>query len=306
MGNFLRALKVVSNLEKIDPNSPIVFCFLRIETTGTDLSNDELLEIALVKYSAGKEIDRYHSYVRSIKDLSDEVVASIGLDPKKWSKYARDKHSVLEEVKNFFGNSVLVGHNSHQFELPFLNSEYLKLEKPGLELAVLDTLLLSKALEGGRELENFELSSLVKKLEISVWKLNNAPAELYLKNLIKLWKVWESQLRYLELDPYSLESLKIFNTFSLKGELLRQFRRTFKKIPILFLYFESEDLIRGLLSYRFCPLLTLKWRKSILSKRVLKLSKSKGDYDLRKIQPKLSFKDNFAILDIPFKDLNNQ
>lgn len=100
-------------------------CFFDLETTGTDISNDRIVEIAIHKVMPdGKEIT--YSYrvnptvkipaeVTAVHGISDEMVAN---EPT----FAQLAH----EVYNIIKDSDLAGFNSNRFDIPLLAEELLR------------------------------------------------------------------------------------------------------------------------------------------------------------------------------------
>ena len=90
-----------------------------LETTGTSCYNDRIVEIAAVKVSGGKVIDEFSSLVNpemsipyfasQVNGITDEMVED---EPTICE--------VLPEFLEFIGDSVLVGHNIHTFDMKFV------------------------------------------------------------------------------------------------------------------------------------------------------------------------------------------
>lgn len=102
---------------------PLVF--IDLETTGTQLSQDRIVEIAIIKLNPDgtratkrKLINPQMPIPKASSDIhgiSDEMV-----------KDAPTFKQVANEVKQFIGQSDLAGYNSNRFDIPLLMEEFLR------------------------------------------------------------------------------------------------------------------------------------------------------------------------------------
>ncbi|AFN65342.1 DNA polymerase III polC-type [Mycoplasma wenyonii str. Massachusetts] len=204
-------IKILSNLQLLDPEKPIVFSIFDLETTGLNPLFDEIIEIYIVKYSNGTIIDNYHSYLKCEKELSNEIVNLTNITAEKLDMLGRNKLEVLREVKEYVEGTVLMAHNGLEFDLPFLNAQYKKAEMEPLVAPLLDTLLLAKAIEGEKKSKSYSLLALSKKMSLHIAEKELHSAEYDTHCLVRLWKYWEKQLNELDIDPYSYGGLDSLN-----------------------------------------------------------------------------------------------
>lgn len=102
---------------------PLVF--IDLETTGTQLSQDRIVEIAIIKLNPDgaratkrKLINPQMPIPKASSDIhgiTDEMV-----------KDAPSFKQVANEVKQFIGQSDLAGYNSNRFDIPLLMEEFLR------------------------------------------------------------------------------------------------------------------------------------------------------------------------------------
>lgn len=95
------------------------YVVLDIETTGFDRQNDEIIEIAAVRYSYGKEVDSFHTMVKPNCIIPFDISALTGIQEQD----VADAPSIEEAAPKFLtyiGQSALVGHNAVSFDVPFL------------------------------------------------------------------------------------------------------------------------------------------------------------------------------------------
>ena len=90
-----------------------------LETTGVNTASDDIIEISAIKVKGGRQKDVFSSlvnpgrpipyYATEINGITDEMVAD-----------APDIRTALTDFLEFVGDEVLVGHNIHSFDLPFV------------------------------------------------------------------------------------------------------------------------------------------------------------------------------------------
>lgn len=115
-----------------------------LETTGTNIISDAIIEISAVKVRKGSITDTFSTlvnpersipyYATEVNGITDEMVAA-----------APDIKEALEGFLKFIGEDVLVGHNIQSFDLKFIYREAMGLF--GLEIIndYIDTLYMSRS-----------------------------------------------------------------------------------------------------------------------------------------------------------------
>lgn len=96
--------------------------FLDVETTGTDPSKDEIIQISAIKFLGTQEIERFNTYVNpgcpipfeatSVNGITDTIVAN-----------APKIYDIKESFFRFIDDAVLVGYNV-SFDLRFISIAY--------------------------------------------------------------------------------------------------------------------------------------------------------------------------------------
>lgn len=119
------------------------FVAFDLETTGLSSKTDTIIEIGAVIMKAGKEIDRFQTFVNPKRKLEPKIIELTGITDSMISD-APEIHEVLPKFLNFIGNRVLVAHNS-DFDTGFIRAAC---EKMGLayHFTAVDTLILSQNL----------------------------------------------------------------------------------------------------------------------------------------------------------------
>lgn len=124
------------------PNDYVV---VDIETTGRNTRQDEITELAAIKYRDGQEVARYSQLVKTQQPVRGFVVMLTGITNKK----LEDKPSidaVIGGFADFVGNDILIGHNVAAFDAVFIAAAYEKHLGRTLENPCVDTMRIGKKL----------------------------------------------------------------------------------------------------------------------------------------------------------------
>ena len=177
------------------------FVSIDVETTGLKPTRQRVIEIALVRYEAGREIARYESlvhperaiplFITNLTTITNEDVA----DAPVFAKIAPD---VLE----FIGDSMLVGHNVG-FDISFVNAELKRCNQPTLINERIDTLGMAVRLLRGLRKPN--LQRVADAVGLSPKKLHRAGADASLTAEVALRLVEEAVRQ----GVTSLDQLKV-------------------------------------------------------------------------------------------------
>lgn len=120
------------------------FVAVDCETTGLDHRRDRIIEVAAIKYEAGKEARRFSSLVNPDRGVPPQISELTGItdadleDAPAFSRLAGD-------LSAFIGTAPVCGHQV-EFDVSFLNEEFKRLSLPILKNERLDTALLSRLL----------------------------------------------------------------------------------------------------------------------------------------------------------------
>lgn len=110
---------------KLKLTRPLVF--VDLETTGLDIANDRIIEIALIKINPDNSQETYCKRVNPTIPISAEssVITGITDDMVKDEPTFKE---LAQEVANFIGEADLAGYNSNKFDIPVLAEEFLRAE----------------------------------------------------------------------------------------------------------------------------------------------------------------------------------
>ena len=127
-------------------------CVLDLETTGFKPENSEIVEIFILKVKGNVIIDEFYSMFKPNGRITNSHIHGITNSKVKNSPTIEESN---DEIINFLGNSILVGHNLDNFDLKFLNYHLSKT----LDNKTLDTLKISRKVLGDK-VENHKLDTL--------------------------------------------------------------------------------------------------------------------------------------------------
>lgn len=136
-----------------------------IETTGFNSENDEIIEIAAVKVSKGKIVDKFQSLVRPTIEIPRKITKLTGITDLMVAN-ACDITEVIPKFQNFIGNSIVIGHNIKTFDNYFIANVYSMCSLGELTNDYIDTLTIAKKLYP--ELLSKKVDTLIEHLHINL------------------------------------------------------------------------------------------------------------------------------------------
>ncbi len=180
------------------------FVALDLETTGLDAREHEIIEIAAVRFENGRPVDAWQTLVRPRHPIPAHITRITGIHDGMVAD-APPIHQVVRELEAFVGHALLVGHNLHHFDLPFLHMQGLFQSHPIADTLKAAQVLLPRA-------PDYSLGTLAYYLDLPTkpahrakedaestgWlflALVEAAAELP-ENLLRLLLRWAQNLRW--------------------------------------------------------------------------------------------------------------
>ena len=154
------------------------YVVLDIETTGTSLEKDEIIEIGALKVESGAVTEEFSMLTRINGEIPVEIQKLTGITEKELQSMGRPLEEVLEKLFEFAGNRIIVGHNV-TFDYNFIRAACRKMKlEMRLETASRDTLALSRRKIKG--VGSYQLEALMKHLGYEVSNAHRALADCYL------------------------------------------------------------------------------------------------------------------------------
>jgi len=96
-----------------------------LETTGLDVTNDRIIEIAAIKINIDGSEEIFEKRLNPKYPISEEAKSVHGITEKDLENEASFK-DISKELLSFIGNSDLAGFNSLKFDIPLLVEEFLR------------------------------------------------------------------------------------------------------------------------------------------------------------------------------------
>ncbi|MFH0820925.1 MAG: helicase C-terminal domain-containing protein [Candidatus Peregrinibacteria bacterium] len=117
------------------------FVVLDLETSGIDPKNNDIIEMALIRYENGKEVARMDSLIKIDYVLPKIITAITGITDEEIRAKGQPLLEVIHEAEPLLSDAYLIGHNIN-FDVGFLKSKGVKLDVLGL----IDTVPLAQIL----------------------------------------------------------------------------------------------------------------------------------------------------------------
>ncbi len=124
-----------------------VYCVFDLETTGLNVSYDEIIEIAAIKIVNGSFTEQFNTFVRPDRLIDKRVEELTGIKNEDVA-LAPQLADVIPDFYRFTKGCVLVGHNIAGYDVPLLNNNAKKV-KYEFNNDVVDTLLMARSILGG-------------------------------------------------------------------------------------------------------------------------------------------------------------
>jgi predicted DnaQ family exonuclease/DinG family helicase len=136
------------------------FVVLDLETSGIDPKSSDIIEVAMIRYENGKEVDRYSDLIKVDYELPEIITAITGITDEMIEKDGKEKEKVLSKVEKMLKGAYMVGHNIG-FDHAFLKHSKVKMDILGL----IDTIPLAQVMIPSAV--SYSLESLTDDLSIT-------------------------------------------------------------------------------------------------------------------------------------------
>lgn len=153
---------------------PDEYVCIDLETTGLDPQCDDIIEVCASRVAGGIIKQTYSTLVRPPFEISEYISELTGIT----NEMLRDQptiNTVLPELLDFVGRSVIVGHNVN-FDINFLYDECIRQGREAFSNDFVDTMRISRRLFP--DFENHKLKTLVEKFECSLCNTHRAQEDV--------------------------------------------------------------------------------------------------------------------------------
>lgn len=164
---------------------PFDFTVLDLETTGLDPENDQIIEIACVRYRQGSAQETYQNVIQISIPLPDLIVKMTGITDDMLNQTGISLSDAIRDTLDFVGGDVLIGHNI-AFDISFLKAACDRLGIEPFVFRAIDTVFLSRT-KLMEQVPNYRLETLLQYFHLASKQMHRAfpdaksTAELYLK-----------------------------------------------------------------------------------------------------------------------------
>lgn len=100
-------------------------CVFDLETTGTQITKDRIVQIAIIKLLPNGEKEEYNQLINPMIDIPEQIAAIHGITNERVENCPTFM-DMASEIADFIGKSDLAGYNSNKFDIPILAEEFLR------------------------------------------------------------------------------------------------------------------------------------------------------------------------------------
>lgn len=197
-----------------------------VESTGVDVTEDEIIQIAAIKLNKnGELVDKFEKFLKNKKPVKDSYYVH-GFSDEMLQRIGEDKEKVLKEFVEYSKDSIIVGHNV-QYDINILCSELERsnLGKPKFK-TFYDTLDIYRRFYPGNI--NYKLENLSK-----VYDTKHKPSHDAMDDIIATGELLVRAINE-KIIPTSMERM------TLMSKHLKAFTAISKKLNELFQIAESK------------------------------------------------------------------
>ncbi|EOU1912640.1 AAA family ATPase [Clostridium perfringens] len=197
-----------------------------VESTGVDVTEDEIIQIAAIKLNKkGEVVDKFEKFLKNKKPVKDSYYVH-GFSDEMLQRIGEEKEKVLKEFVEYSKDSIIVGHNV-QYDINILCSELERsnLGKPKFK-TFYDTLDIYRRFYPGNI--NYKLENLSK-----VYDTKHKPSHDAMDDIIATGELLVRAINE-KIIPTSMERM------ALMSKHLKAFTAISKKLNELFKIAESK------------------------------------------------------------------
>ena len=100
-------------------------CFFDLESTGTQITKDRIVQIGIIKIHTNGEEESYNKLVNPTIPIPSDIAEIHGITNER-VKNQPTFQELANEIIAFIGEGDLAGYNSNKFDIPLLAEEFLR------------------------------------------------------------------------------------------------------------------------------------------------------------------------------------
>lgn len=164
------------------------FVAIDVETTGLKPRQQRVIEVALIRYKGGREVERFESLLNPDREIPI-YIANLTTITNAHVEDAPRFHEVAERVVEFIDTSLLVGHNI-AFDLSFVNAELERCDRAKLINERIDTMGIARRFLPS--LRKASLDSVARQVGLQPRKIHRAGGDAQLTAEVAIRLVGEA------------------------------------------------------------------------------------------------------------------
>ena len=175
------------------------FVIFDLETTGLSPHGSEIIQIAAIRFCNGEVVsgDAFFSYCRPSEPISRFIQDYTGITDRDVRNAPRPIEA-LEQFSKFVGDSVIMAHNGHRFDVKFLESTCARHRVKIRYVESIDTISFSRRLFGTTRGTGHSLDRVMQRLGLNASQYRRHDARGDIQALADAVKIMWSRLA---LDP---------------------------------------------------------------------------------------------------------
>lgn len=164
------------------------FVAIDVETTGLKPRQQRVIEVALIRYKGGQEVERFESLLNPDREIPI-YIANLTTITNAHVEDAPRFHEVADRVLEFIDTSLLVGHNI-AFDISFMNAELERCQRSTLINERIDTMGIARRFLPS--LRKASLDSVARQVGLQPRKIHRAGGDAQLTAEVAIRLVGEA------------------------------------------------------------------------------------------------------------------
>lgn len=146
------------------------YVILDVETTGLNFESDRVIEVGMIRVEDSRIVDQYQRFIYSDMVLPSEIVSMTGITSAMINESGIDERTALQEIKEFIGNSMIVGYNV-EFDIKFISKMCERQSQDAFIFKCKDMLRLVRR---KMHLDNYRLETVARECGVEIGVVHRA------------------------------------------------------------------------------------------------------------------------------------